>query len=105
VPFTPAQDGLPARTPPIIRDTEHDQTQSKQDKQRDKPKQPGSARADEQPGSSGASVGQQVEETVGTLPLGAQVGETLPLGAVTDLVDTTLEDVDETVDDVTGLLP
>jgi RNA polymerase sigma-70 factor (ECF subfamily) len=105
VPFTPAQDGLPAKTPPIIRDTEHDQTQSKQDKQRDKPKQPGSARADEQPGSSGASVGQQVEETVGTLPLGAQVGETLPLGAVTDLVDKTLEDVDETVDDVTGLLP
>jgi RNA polymerase sigma-70 factor, ECF subfamily len=103
VPFTPAQDEFPAKTP-ATSGVKHDQKQSQQDKPNGKAKPPASA--PEEPSSSGSSsVGQPVEEIVGTLPLGTQVNETLPVGAVTDLVDRTLDDVDQAVDDVTGLLP
>jgi RNA polymerase sigma factor (sigma-70 family) len=105
VPFTPAQDGFPAKTPGA-RTAKHGKKQSQQDKPKGKAKPPASAPEEPEPTSSGSSsVGQQVQEIVGTLPLGAQVNETLPVGAVTDLVDRTLDDVDETLDDVTGLLP
>ena len=111
VPFTPAQDEFPAKTP-VTRAAEDDQARSQQDKPQDKAKPPAPGPGPEQTAASGSSVGQQVEETVGTLPLGAQISETLPVGAVTDLVDQTvdevdrtLDDVDKTLDDVTGLLP
>ena len=108
VPSTPAQDDLfPPKTAPAtaMAHDENAQQDKPKHKPRDKATPPSSPPGAEQSASTGSSVGQQVEETIGTLPLGAQLGETLPLGAVTDVVDKTLDDVDETLDDATGLLP
>jgi RNA polymerase sigma factor (sigma-70 family) len=108
VPSTPAQDDLfPPKTAPATavasdQEPQHDEAKHKP---KGKTTPPSSSPGAEQPASTGSSVGQQVEETIGTLPRGAQVGEALPLGAVTDVVDKTLDDVDETLDDATGLLP
>jgi RNA polymerase sigma-70 factor, ECF subfamily len=58
-----------------------------------------------QPPGPDSSLGQELEETVGALPLGSEVTDTLPLGAATGLIDETVDEVDVAVDDVTELLP
>ena len=58
-----------------------------------------------EPQGLGASLGQKLEQTVGVLPLGSEVAETLPIGAATELIDETVDEVDQTVEDVTELLP
>jgi RNA polymerase sigma factor (sigma-70 family) len=58
-----------------------------------------------EPQGPGASLGQELEQTVGVLPLGSEVAETLPIGAATELLDETVGEVDQTVEDVTELLP
>jgi RNA polymerase sigma factor (sigma-70 family) len=60
--------------------------------------------ADDAPAANG-SIGGSVEETIRSLPLGSQVNETLPVGAVTDAVDTAVDKVEQTVDDVADVLP
>lgn len=59
------------------------------------------------PAGSGATptISQTVKDTVALLPLGDEIGNTLPLNEVTEAVDETVADVETTVDDVTGLLP
>jgi hypothetical protein len=57
------------------------------------------------PAGPGSSLGQELEQTVGTLPLGSEVTDTLPVDTATRLIDETLDDVDQTVEDVTELLP
>jgi RNA polymerase sigma factor (sigma-70 family) len=56
-------------------------------------------------GSAGPTVGQTVEDAVGSLPLGTQVSGAVPLNAVTDVVDNTVADVEKTTDESLDLLP
>ena len=58
-----------------------------------------------QPPGPGSSLGQELEETVGALPVGSEVTDTLLLGAATGLIDETVDEVDVAVGDVTELLP
>jgi RNA polymerase sigma factor (sigma-70 family) len=58
-----------------------------------------------EPQGPGASLAQELEQTVGVLPLGPEVAETLPIGAASELLDETVDEVDQTVEDVTELLP
>ena len=66
---------------------------------------PSTAPAGDPSPTVGQGVGQTVEDVVATLPLGSEVTGTLPLNAVTDVVDETVAKVNETADDVTELLP
>jgi RNA polymerase sigma-70 factor (ECF subfamily) len=77
-------------------------SQSQEPKPRDGENAPA---ASAQPQGPGASLGEELEQVVGGLPLGSEVAETLPIDAATELIDETVDEVDQTVVDVTELLP
>jgi RNA polymerase sigma-70 factor, ECF subfamily len=58
-----------------------------------------------QPQGPGSSLGQELEEAVGGLPLGSEVTDALPLDVATGLIDETVDEVDLAVEDVPELLP